>query len=274
MGDWRAVRSLAAVTFLVGAFSAATMVSCGGGGGGSSNGGLCEQCGDTDGPCNIDGADLTSDQTQPAFCPNGANGACHVELICTRKLDSAQRRCFPADPNTGALDLRYECDGSRPQATPVPTATATSTATPTESATPTISATPTGPTPTGATPTPGTSATPAATATPAEQDISVDIDVSTNADNFTAGITVTVTYPVAKGSFGGGAIDCSSDTDGTTQTDNGNGTLVLTIPANPDGFSETDFTSCVFHQKAGAELVDGDLVGTPSSNQITVDISF
>ncbi len=274
MGERRAWRSLAVVALLVGAVSATTITSCGGGGGSNSNGGLCEQCGDTDGPCNIAGADLTSDQTQPAFCPNGANGACHVELICTRKLDSSQRRCFPADPKTGALDLRYECDGSRPQATPMPTPTVTPTATVSESPTPTTSSTPTGPTPTGPTPTSATptgATTPAVTATPGPQDLDVAISLSTSQDHFIQSFTLTVAYPASKGTFGGASVACTNgNTDGGLQaTDNGSGTLSVQIPSDPDNDS-IDVT-CVFHQLAGQTLTESNLAPTVNDSSVSVD---
>jgi len=268
MGNWRAWRSLAVVTCLVGAFSATTMVSCGGGGGNDSNGGLCEQCGDTDGPCNIAGADIEPGQAAfPSFCTN-PQSTCHVTLVCTRKLDSAQRRCFPAD-SAGALDLRYECDGSRPQATPVPTGTATPTGTVTESPTPTTSPTSTGPTPTGVTPT--ASATPATTATPGgPQDLDVTVSLTTDADNLTDAFSLTVTYPASKGTFGGASVSCEDDAGTVQATDNGSGTLIVSIPGDPDGFSGTDVV-CVFHQLAGQTLLDTDLTPTLSNSAVTVD---
>jgi hypothetical protein len=270
MGDRREWRSFAVVMTLVGVVSAATIVSCGGGGGGDSNGGLCEQCGDTDGPCNVAGADIPADVTQPSFCPNRdsstAATTCHAELICTRKVDSGQRRCFPANPITGALDLRYECDGSRPAGTPAPTATPTETAT----ATPTNTAatpTSTGPTPTGGTP------TPTATPTPAPQDLEVSIDVNTDADNFTSDFTITVSYPPGKGSFGGGNVACQGDNVDPTASDNGSGTLTLTFQGDPDGLS-SDGAICTFHQLAGQELMDGDITASPSDSALTVNVSF
>jgi len=102
------------------------ITSCGGGGGGS-DGGLCSQCGDTDGPC-ISPTTVDRNPDAPAPCNVPGDSPCTVELGCFRKLDSAQRRCFPLVPNEDGPQLAFECDGSRPnpnEATPVPSATPT-----------------------------------------------------------------------------------------------------------------------------------------------------
>jgi len=142
---------------LVVAACLAVVSSCGqGGGGGSSNGELCDQCGDTDGPC-LATVQVTGNDAD-ALCPAIAMPTpCSIELACLRKLDSAQRRCFPAD---FALDF-FKCDGSRANrqtATATPTATLTTT--------PTVTVTGTGPTATGLTPTPALTPTSALTPTP------------------------------------------------------------------------------------------------------------
>src|SRR5437868_4030812 len=137
----------------------AVVSSCGkGGGDGSSNGELCDQCGDTDGPClgsvQVTGADAD------ALCPAlGKSPPCDVTLACLRKLNSAQRRCFPED---STLDF-FECDGSRAnRRTATPTSTATMTPTGTLSPTPTVTVTSTGLTPSPAlTPTPTPTSSPA-----------------------------------------------------------------------------------------------------------------
>jgi hypothetical protein len=130
----------------------AVVSSCGkGGGDGSSNGELCDQCGDTDGPClgsvQVTGADAD------ALCPAlGTPSPCDITLMCLRKLNSSQRRCFPED---STLDF-FECDGSRAnRRTATPTPTATRTATPTATATST-----------GLTPSPGLTPTPTPTSSP------------------------------------------------------------------------------------------------------------
>jgi len=159
--------TLSALLVLVATVSSFTISSCGSGGGGS-NGGLCEQCGDTDGPCmpsvTVSGTDATE------LCAAGQT-SCNVELDCFREIDSSQRRCFPSAPEF----VRFECDGVRrggPTATPTPTATVTPTGVPTATATgttPTATAatpTATGVTPTEASPT-ATPAAPTATPTPA-----------------------------------------------------------------------------------------------------------
>jgi len=265
MDERRAWRSLAVVTMLLGIAAAVTIASCGGGGG-SSNGQLCEQCGDTDGPCDAAGADITPDQTQPIFCPN-RNGTgqptgptdCHAELTFTRKVDSSQRRCFPSDPTDHALDLRYECDGSRPGGTPAPTGTPTPTDTPTPTNTG-LTPTPTATTPTG----------PTATATPGgPEDVGVTIDVSTS-DSSDLPLTFTgaVTYPTSKGKFA--TIDCDGD-DGFTATDAGNGTLLLSFSSSDTTGTDTVELTCQFHQLADQTLGDTDL--TPSVNPSTLEIT-
>ncbi len=141
-----------------------TISSCGSGGGGSSNGGLCEQCGDTDGPCQptvtISGSEATT------LCPSGQT-SCDVALACFRELSSSQRRCFPSAPEFE----RFECDGER-RGGPTATRTPTPTVTPSDTVTPTATGeTPTAtaetPTPTAATSTPGGAPTPTITSTPA-----------------------------------------------------------------------------------------------------------
>ncbi len=239
-------------------------MSCGGSGG-DSNGDLCEQCGDSDGPCNVGGADIPADEPQPSFCPNRDGGSCHAALICSRKVDSGQRRCFPADPATNALDLRYECDGSRPQSTPVPAPTATATATPTVTST---AATPTatGPTPTDATP----SGTPTPDASGTEVDVTITIaDASGN--DLPASFSVTVTYPASKGSFSSeGSVDCD-DTDVNPQ-DDGTGRLVLSFTGDPTGIDSID-VDCTFHQTAGDPLTAGELTGEAGTLGVSFAIS-
>ena len=80
-----------------------------------------------------------------ALCPAlGKSPPCDVTLACLRKLNSAQRRCFPED---STLDF-FECDGSRAnRRTATPTSTATMTPTGTLSPTPTVTVTSTGLTP-------------------------------------------------------------------------------------------------------------------------------
>jgi hypothetical protein len=136
---------------LVALGSAATISSCGGNSSGT-DGFLCQQCGATDGPCQdsveVSGSDAAT------LC--GGQASCQVALGCFRQLDSAQRRCFPADPQ---FEL-FECDGGR-ALRPTPTATATPTVTPTGTLTPTSTAET--PTATAETPT-ATAETPTATA--------------------------------------------------------------------------------------------------------------
>jgi hypothetical protein len=239
--------------------SATALTSCGGGGNdGGTDGKLCDQCGDSDGQCL--GDDTVSGDDRPGFC--GTTDPCTVELQCLRKLGSAQRRCFPVDPATNALDILYRCDGDRPNPSPAPTSTPTVTAT----ATPSAGATPTstGPTATGSTPTP----TPTATAAAAEE-VPVDITIENPDDAFTGSFTATVTYPPSKGNF---SSDCEPDTDGVTTQDNGSGTLTVAFPGDPEGDSYPINVACTFHESAGQTLVDTDLAPAISSNRLTIAI--
>lgn len=263
--DWRELRSLAMVMLLIAGVSATTVISCGGGGG-DSNGELCQQCGDSDGPCQ-DTVEVTGDD-RPSFC--GASDPCTVELRCLRKLDSAQRRCFPADPATSALDILYRCDGARPNPSVAPTTTPMPTPTFTPSAAPTPTST--GPTATGLTATPsGSSPTPAPTATPDEVAVTITIDTT---DDFTSSFTVTVMYPSSKGSFLQGTnADCDAGTDVFTPEDKGSGTLTLTFPADSARTFPID-VDCTFHQDAGQSLVDTELIpSSPSGLNVEFDVS-
>lgn len=96
---------------------ALALVSCGGGSD-DSNGGLCDQCGESDGFCRGEAGIppiivTEGDDRLPcdADVPGGAQATrpCELNLTCLRKLDSAQRRCFPI-----AFDPQFRCDGSRP----------------------------------------------------------------------------------------------------------------------------------------------------------------
>ena len=266
MGDWRELRSCAVVMLLIAGVSATTVSSCGGGGG-DSNGELCQQCGDSDGPCQ-DTVDVTGND-RPSFCD--AADPCTVALLCLRKLDSAQRRCFPAQPtDPPTLDILYRCDGARPNPSVAPTTTPTPTPTFTPSATPTPTST--GPTATGLTATPsGSTPTPAPTATPDE--IAVTITIDTN-DEFTSSFSVTVMYPPSKGNFlQGGVTDCVPDTEGLTPHDNGSGTLTLAFPGD-SGDAFPIGVDCTFHQDAGQPLVDTELIpSSPSGLNVEIDVS-
>lgn len=135
-------RSLGVLLLLITAMAATIVSSCGGGSG--SNGDLCSQCGSSDGPCQSTGF-IVPGAGKPAPCPtaNGsvpAPGPTCVErnLICRRKSNSAQQRCFPADDTGLEVDFFFRCDGSRPGGTLVPsTVTPTATgSTPTPAGTP------------------------------------------------------------------------------------------------------------------------------------------
>ncbi len=149
--SWIRHGKLCALLALV-TLGSAVVSGCGSGGGGSSNGGLCEQCGDTDGPCQP--SVTVSGNNATALC--SGQPSCDVALACFRELDSAQRRCFPAAPEFE----RFECDGHRHRGTPTPVATVT----PIPSATPTAISTQVTATPTSLTPTP--TVTPTLTVTP------------------------------------------------------------------------------------------------------------
>jgi hypothetical protein len=244
--------AFAAVLMLIASVCMTVITSCGGGGDGSSDGKLCQQCGDTDGPC-LRGDEVSGDD-RPDFC--GTKDPCIVGLVCLRKLDSAQRRCFPVDPTTQQLDILYRCDGARPN--PSGLATLTPTALPTATPLPTVTDTssPTSPTP---------------EETPGSEEVNVDVSISTDEDTFTSSFVVTVTYPAAKGSFrNGSATDCEPDDDGLVAQDDGNGTLTLTFAGNPDDALPLD-APCVFHQNAGQTLTNADLATSSTSPLLLVE---
>jgi len=127
------------------AVTATIVASCGSGGGDSSStGALCEQCGASDGACQQSAWLFPRDPQQGAIdavpCPtpsSGTDGCVNLPLICRRKSDSAQQRCYPqstADPSNP--DFFFRCDGSRPGGTARPEPTQTATPIPAATATP------------------------------------------------------------------------------------------------------------------------------------------
>ncbi|MCC6765181.1 MAG: hypothetical protein IT293_11000 [Deltaproteobacteria bacterium] len=268
MDDRRSLRAFLSVVLVIAAVSA-TAMSCGGGGGsgGDSNGALCEQCGDSDGPCQETA--VTTGDDRPAGC---TTDPCTVQLRCVRKVDSGQRRCFPQNPSTGELDFRYECDGSRPIESFAPTLTPTPTKTPTPEATLTPSAT--APTPTGATPT-TTGVTPTATPTPTvPEDADVTITITEpNGNDVPAVFSVTVTYPASKGSFiGEDGVDC--DPSDFTIQDGARGTLLLSFTGDAVLTGDSVDVDCTFHHADGAPpLTAGDLTGEAGDLLVTFDVS-
>ena len=124
---------VAALLLLVGSIATTTMTSCGSSNGGS-DGGLCEQCGVTDGPCQAT-ALVRPGANEPEDCsasPSPGQSPCVDRgLICRRKSDSAQQRCYPVDPNDSTNpDFGFICDGSRPGGTAQPQPTLTTTPAP------------------------------------------------------------------------------------------------------------------------------------------------
>lgn len=130
---------LGALLPLIAAVSASVIVSCGSGG--SSNGGLCEQCGvSPDGPCqeSVIVAPGPNAPVPPCSAVPNPEATCQVFLICRRKVDSAQQRCFARVGGKGSdVNYQFRCDGSRPGGTIIPT-----TPTPTASSTPIPTKTP------------------------------------------------------------------------------------------------------------------------------------
>lgn len=272
MGERREWRAFAVVMVLMATVSATAFVSCGGGGkAADSDGGLCEECGDTDGPC-IGPATLSNDEltgqcplppqpTGVGSTPVPRPPSCSVALRCARKADSGQRRCFPVNPNTLQLEFSYECDGSRPEQTfvqtPGPPATATLTALKTATPAPSVSSSG------NVTPAPSVSTaggvTPEPSVTPEPEEVDVDITVETAPPDgdYTGAFTVTVVYPQSKGGFGS-APDCSGDTEGLTPTDDGNGNLTLSFAPDPDRIFEVVVT-CTFLQFDGQTLQASEL---------------
>src|SRR5689334_9419334 len=82
----------------IAAATATIVTSCGSGGGGSSSEGfVCQQCGDTDGPCQPNAfifprPSLGVVDAEPCPTPSSGLGQCvQVGLVCRRKSDSAQQ---------------------------------------------------------------------------------------------------------------------------------------------------------------------------------------
>lgn len=111
------------------ALTAAVMSSCSGSDG-DSNGALCEQCGVTDGPCQQNFTVVPGPDAPPPCDRPDAPNPCPVELICRRKADSSQQRCYPKDPASDDVNYDFRCDGSRPGETPRPQPTVTVTPSP------------------------------------------------------------------------------------------------------------------------------------------------
>lgn len=122
---------------LLASTSATLITSCGGSSGGT-NGEICDQCGDTDGPC-ISPAFIVPGANQPEPCPTAPLPETCVSrnLICRRGVDTAQQRCYPANSSGTDVDASFKCKGTRPgptlqpatltptPATPVPSPTKT-----------------------------------------------------------------------------------------------------------------------------------------------------
>jgi hypothetical protein len=265
MRDRRELRSFGFVMVLIAAVSVTALVSCGGGSDGGTDGTICAQCGDSDGLC-LEEQTLT-DERRPSFCD--AEETCTVRLRCLRKLDSAQRRCFPADPATNELDLRYECDGSRPNPSVAPTTTATPSAT----ATPEPSLTPSA---TAITPTPTVSPTTAATATPDGDGETEEFDITIedpDLEDLPATFTGTVTYPPAKGSFRtGSTADCEINDAGLTAQDDGSGTLTLSFDGDTADLSSVSAT-CTFHLSTGQTISTDDLHRTANPSSLSIEVN-
>jgi hypothetical protein len=259
--------SMVVVMFAAVVAAATSLVSCGGGGGdGGSNGGICDQCGETDGPCLGADIDASSPEREQALCPS-PGPPCHIDadqLQCLRRLGTAQRVCFPI-----SIDPLFECDGERAgstptlTATPVPSATVTPTST---AATPTSTA----PTATGVTATP-TGATPTTAATPSTETVGFAVD-SDAFDDTTAvsGLTFTATYQASAGHFQQNGCSSQDVSASITSTDNGSGSLTVTVGA----FSSDDLS---FEIDCDFDLVTGDIgdanvgVSSVSDTRFTVD---
>lgn len=120
---------------LLAAVASTIVTSCGGGGDGGTHGELCDQCGQTDGGCK---PEAFVNPTTKQECASASEPGCETrKLICRRKSDSAQQRCFPADSSGNEVDFSFRCDGSRPGNTPGPQPTPTVTVEPSDQPTPT-----------------------------------------------------------------------------------------------------------------------------------------
>ena len=122
-----------ALVLLLAAATATGIVSCGGGSSGGTDGELCDQCGQTDGPC-IAPALVLPGANEPVPCPTApAPGptCVPVNLICRRGVDTAQQRCYPATSLEGQNpNPAFRCKGTRPGSTLGPPTTTPSPATP------------------------------------------------------------------------------------------------------------------------------------------------
>jgi hypothetical protein len=235
--------------------TAVSIGSCGIGSDGGSSGMLCSQCGDDpDGPC-LASQHIDAGSPDIEACGAGNTTGCDVELVCLRKLGSAQRRCFSRN------NLLFECDGDRPNpSTPTATPTMTVTRTPTATSTdPTP--TPTGPTPTDATP----------TATPGAATAAVTFELDDQTEESPTIYRLTATYPAADGSFraDGGVPDCEFDEIIAIPSDAGNGTLTIDV-TDPDSLFND--IVCTFHLVSGATLDDGEVSASTNVADLGVDV--
>jgi len=125
-----------ALALLLATATATSIVSCGGGSSGGTDGGLCEQCGQTDGPC-ISPAFIVPGANEPAPCPTAPLPETCVarELICRRGVDTARQRCYPANGSGTDVDSGFRCKGVRPGSTLAPPTITPSPATPVPSPT-------------------------------------------------------------------------------------------------------------------------------------------
>ena len=139
------------IVALVLATASATLVtSCGSGSSGGTDGGLCDQCGQTDGPCisparvlpGVNEPVPNSDHPEPCPTPPAAAAPCvERNLICRRGVDTAQQRCYPANADGTDVDPAFRCKGVRPGSTLAPSTLTPTPATPVPSPTKTSDST-------------------------------------------------------------------------------------------------------------------------------------
>ncbi len=131
-----------ALVLLLAAATATGIISCGGGSSGGTDGELCDQCGQTDGPC-ISPALIIPGANEPAPCPTAPLEETCVarQLICRRGVDTAQQRCYPANASGTDVDSGFRCKGTRPGSTLAPSTATPSPATPVPTPTKTVDAT-------------------------------------------------------------------------------------------------------------------------------------
>ena len=222
--------------------------SCGSSGGGGTNGALCDECGATDGPCVSPFFLVAGSDEERRLCEgvSGNPNECSIRLTCVRKLDSAQRLCFPIEE-----DRAFECDGERAGATPGPTTTPSPSAT----ASPSGSSSPSPSGSSSATPSTSGSASvsPVPSVSPSALTVTFSVTQKPESDNDFDDFVATAGYPSAKGAISSCTTD---DAENLTVNDDHAGTVTLSV-SDELGVTDVDIT-CDFLAQAGVSVTDSE----------------